>query len=122
MIMDSLLSGSGLEIIFFIAASLAIAVFIIAVALRIGEHNRNKRAPRLDVEAEVVSMRTCIPQRHIRMHLPLNKNAAAYYATFRMESGDWMELRLSVEAYNRLCKGDRGLLSFQGTRYIAFVC
>ena len=122
MIMDSLLFGSGFEILFFIAASLAIALFIIILARHMGERSRNRRAPLLDVDAEVVAKRTHIPRRHIRMHLPLSYDAATYYATFRMESGDRMELRLSFDAYKRLRKGDQGRLCFQGTQYIAFVC
>lgn len=122
MIMDSLLFGSGLEILFFIGATLAISFFIIALARHMGERGRNRRAPLLDVDAEVISKRTHIPHRHIRMHLPLNHSTATYYATFRMEGGDRMELRLSGEVYKRLHKGDQGRLCFQGTQYIAFVC
>lgn len=122
MIMDFLTSSAGLEIIFFIAASLIIAIFVVAIARHIGEHNRNKRAPRLDVEAEVLSKRACRPNHYIRMRFPANRSSIAYYATFRMESGDHMELRLSSDTYGRLNEGDHGRLSFQGTQYIAFVC
>lgn len=121
MIMDSLLSGGGLEILFFIGATLAISFFIIALARNMGERGRNRRAPLWDVDAEVVAKRTQVSH-HIRMHLPLSHHVAAYYATFRTEGGDRMELRLSGDAYKTLRQGDRGRLCFQGTRYIAFVC
>ena len=38
-----------------------------------------------------------------------------------MESGDRMELRVSGREYGLLAEGDRGQLTFQGTRYLSFV-
>ena len=35
-------------------------------------------------------------------------------------SGDRMELRLSGAEYGMLAEGDRGRLTFQGTRYLSF--
>jgi len=46
--------------------------------------------------------------------------STTYYATFQMESGDRMELRLDGYEYGMLAEGDRGKLSFQGTRYLSF--
>lgn len=43
-----------------------------------------------------------------------------YYVTFQVESGDRMELCLSGEEYGMLVEGDRGNLTFQGTRYVGF--
>ena len=46
--------------------------------------------------------------------------STTYYATFQVESGDRMELRLSGAEYGMLAEGDRGRLTFQGTRYLSF--
>jgi len=120
MIIDSLMFGSGFEILFFIASFLVLATLIAAAARHIGEKNRNRRAPRLNVDAEVMSKRTHVQLSHVRMHHPAQAFDAAYYATFLMESGDRLELRLPGEAYGALAEGDHGRLTFQGTRYIAF--
>ena len=37
-----------------------------------------------------------------------------------VESGDRMELNLSGQEYGLLAEGDRGKLTFQGTRYLGF--
>ena len=47
-------------------------------------------------------------------------SSTTYYATFQVESGDRMELRLSGAEYGMLAEGDRGRLTFQGTRYLSF--
>lgn len=43
-----------------------------------------------------------------------------YYVTFQVDSGDRMELSVSGSEYGMLVDGDRGKLSFQGTRYLSF--
>jgi hypothetical protein len=43
-----------------------------------------------------------------------------YYVTFQVESGDRMEFRLSGREYGMIVEGDRGRLTFQGTRYLSF--
>ena len=43
-----------------------------------------------------------------------------YYATFQVESGDRMELEVPSGQYGMLVEGDRGRLSFQGTRFLSF--
>ena len=47
-------------------------------------------------------------------------SSTTYYATFQVESGDRMELRLSGAEYGMLAEGDRGRLTVQGTRYLSF--
>lgn len=42
------------------------------------------------------------------------------YATFQVESGDRMELCLNGSQYGLIVEGDRGLLTFQGTRFLDF--
>ena len=46
--------------------------------------------------------------------------STTYYVTFQVESGDRMELNLSGQEYGLLAEGDRGKLTFQGTRYLGF--
>ena len=50
----------------------------------------------------------------------MTRSSTVYYATFQVESGDRMELRMSGREYGLLAEGDRGKLTFQGTRYRGF--
>lgn len=47
-------------------------------------------------------------------------SSTTYYATFQVESGDRLEFALSGMEYGRLVEGDKGRLTFQGTRYKGF--
>ena len=40
--------------------------------------------------------------------------------TFQVDSGDRMEFSVTGQDYGMLIEGDRGTLSFQGTRYQGF--
>lgn len=47
-------------------------------------------------------------------------SSTVYYATFEVESGDRMEFGVPNKEYGLLVEGDRGRLTFQGTRYLGF--
>lgn len=40
--------------------------------------------------------------------------------TFQVDSGDRIELSVSGSEYGVLAEGDKGQLTFQGTRYLTF--
>ena len=87
-----------------------------------GQWRKNNNSPRLTVPATVVTKRTDVTRRrsggtngHHHYHTSTN-----YYVTFEVESGDRMELHLSGPEYGLLVEGDKGKLSFQGTRYLGF--
>ena len=95
---------------------------ILAVTLLRGakQWHRDEQSPRLTVEAKVVSKRT---DYHRGMNTGNNMHTAArtsYYATFEFESGDRMELELQGNEYGMLVEGDKGKLTFQGSRYLGF--
>lgn len=46
--------------------------------------------------------------------------STSYFVTFQVESGDRMELHVAGHEYGMLIEGDRGKLTFQGTRYLGF--
>ena len=71
---------------------------------------RNNDAPVLTVEAEVAAKRM-----DVRTY-----RRTYYYATFQVESGDRMELEVPDMEYGLLVEGDRGRLTFQGTRFQGF--
>lgn len=48
-------------------------------------------------------------------------SSSTYYVTFQVESGDRMEFAVSGNEYGMLVEGDKGSLTFQGTRYLSFL-
>ena len=48
-------------------------------------------------------------------------SSTTYYVTFEVRGGDRLEFSVDGSEYGQLVEGDRGELTFQGTRYIGFV-
>ena len=99
------------EIVFMLIFLLAFGMILFSFISGIREWNQNNHSPRLTVGALVVAKRTSVSGRH---------SATSYYVTFQVESGDRMEFSLSGREYGMLAEGDRGYLTFQGTRYLGF--
>ncbi len=107
--------------------ALVIGVFIYVTVCLIRQKVHDDRSPRLTVAAKVVSKRTHV-SRHNHMdagdmpdmHAGFMTSSTWYYATFEVSSGDRMELHLSGSEYGMLAQGDRGMLTFQGSRYLGF--
>lgn len=107
------------SIVFFVI----MGIFIVTAVRGIGTWNKNNHSPRLTVEANVVAKRTNVSHHtHANAggHGHHTSTSTSYYATFQVESGDRMELHLTGAEYGMLVEGDRGRLTFQGTRYLGF--
>lgn len=101
---------------------LAVGMIIFTVIRGVSQWNRNNQSPRLTVGAVVATKRENVTHHTHNtgdgvMHTSTD---TSYYITFQFESGDRMELRVSGSEYGQLSEGDRGYLSFQGTRYLGF--
>ena len=80
-------------------------------------------SPVLTVEAEVVAKRMDVQTWHHagdEHSMGHTSSWTDYYATFQVESGDRMEFQVPDTEYGMLVEGDRGRLTFQGTRYQGF--
>ena len=116
--------GFGMfQVMFTIVFLLCTGTFVVILVKGISEWNKNNHSPRLTVPATIVAKRTNV-SRH--RHGSANGHhhhhtSTTYYVTFQVESGDRMELHLSGQEYGLLVEGDKGNLSFQGTRYLGFV-
>lgn len=114
-------TGFGLfQGMFTIVFLLVIGVFIVGFIRGLGTWRKNNHAPRLTVEAKVVSRRTNITHHHGAGERDHHSTSTHYYATFEVESGDRMEFSLSGSEYGMIVEGDRGKLHFQGTRFLSF--
>ena len=115
--------GFGLFGVMFSLAWILFAVIFIVMLIRIiGQWNKNNHSPRLTVDATVVAKRADISRHH---HNGVNDhhhyhNSTDYYVTFQVESGDRMELHMAGHEYGLLIEGDKGKLTFQGTRFLNF--
>ncbi len=101
---------------------LVFGIFIVTAVKGISQWNKNNHSPRLTVPATIVAKRTNV-SRH--RHNGVNGHhhhttSTTYYVTFQVDSGDRMELRMTGQEYGLLIEGDRGNLTFQGTRYLDF--
>ena len=118
-------SGFGMrfamfEVMFGIMFVLVIGVFVVTIVRGIGEWNKNNHSPRITVPVTVVSKRTHVSRRHHAGDHHHSHTSTSYYVTFQLGSGDRMEFHVPDTEYGLLVEGDRGNLSFQGTRYLGF--
>jgi len=114
-------SFGGFPIIFGLAFAAILVVIAVVAAKGLGQWHKNNQSPVLTVQAEVTGKRrndSTSVQQMGEVSMPMTDTT--YYATFQVPSGDRMELRLSGKEYGQLREGDRGELTFQGTRYLMF--
>ena len=99
-------------------------MFIFVAVKGISQWNKNNHSPRLTVPATIVAKRTNVSHRHHHDHggtgMHHTSHSTSYYVTFQVESGDRMELHVAGNEFGMLVEGDRGNLTFQGTRYLGF--
>jgi hypothetical protein len=107
-------------VIFGIVFLLIASVIVFTAIKGIGQWNKNNNSPRLTVAATVVAKRTNVSQHHHGTDSMHHHTSTSYYVTFQVESGDRMELHVAGQEYGLLIEGDRGQLTFQGTRYLGF--
>ena len=116
--------GFGLfEIMFTLAFLLVFGLILVTVINNLRQWNKNNHSPRLTVPATVVSKRTNVSHHHHNHgtgHVGHTTSSTSYHVTFQVESGDRMELSMAGQQYGLLVEGDRGRLTFQGTRYLGF--
>lgn len=118
--------GGLFQLFFLVILLIVVAMFVLVFVRTISQWNRNNHSPRLTVEATVISRRSNVSYHHHDhgvgggaggIH---TTHSTTYYVTFQVASGDRMEFQLTGSEYGMLVEGDRGRLSFQGTRYLGF--
>ena len=114
---------SFFEIIFTLMFLMVFGIFLTVIIKGISQWNKNNHSPRLTVPATVVAKRTNVSHTHHHHGtdaMAHHSTSTSYYVTFQVESGDRMELHMAGHEYGMLVEGDRGSLTFQGTRYLGF--
>ena len=95
-------------------------VFIVILVKIIGQWHNNNQSPRLTVPAVVVAKRGHTTHHHDAGNIHHSHSSTTYYVTFQFESGDRLELHVPHSQFGYLVEGDRGELTFQGTRFLGF--
>ena len=72
---------------------------------------RNENSPVHRASATIIHMRS---KKHLRAHY------RSYHVIFQLEDGAQIELCVNHNEYSALTIGDRGMLTYQGTRYKGF--
>ena len=110
------------NIMFTLVFLLVTGSFVMILVKGISEWNKNNHSPRLTVPATIIAKRTNVScHRHGGANGHHHHHTSTtYYVTFQVESGDRMEFHISGQEYGLLIEGDKGKLSFQGTRYLGF--
>ncbi len=112
--------------------TIVIIVFAVLLAGVIGRALfvwvRNNNSPRETVNARVVTKRTKVTGHgHTMMRRETSvmngvgsSTYTDYFVTFELENGKRLELGVKDREYGMLAEGDRGVLTYQGTRYLGF--
>ena len=98
-------------IIFIFMFALVFGLIISTLLKSAKQNHQNNNSPRITSEATVVTKRTKVWGDH---------SHTVYFATFQFESGDRLELEIPHNQFGYLVEGDKGKLTFQGTRFLEF--
>lgn len=110
------LIDSLFPIFFLIVFLFILGIFISTFVASFKQRRKDDKSPRLTVEATVVAKR-----QDFRKHSGDSMlHYTNYYVTFQVESGDRMELEVEGRDYGFLVEGDKGKLTFQGSRFLRF--
>lgn len=116
------LMESVFPILFLVMFTVVLGMFVVTALRGLKQWNTNNHSPRLTVPARVVNKRTQVGHHHSGTDVHDHGHSYThYYVTFEVESGDRMELQVTGQESGMLVEGDRGQLTFQGTRYLGFV-
>ena len=98
-------------ILFLAIFGLAFGTIVSSLVKNVKTERKNDAAPRVTSEATIVTKRTQVRGDHAH---------TTYFATFQFESGDRLEMQIPHDRFGYLVEGDKGKLTFQGTRFLDF--
>lgn len=97
---------------------LAIFGFIVFSIIRgVKEWSYNNKQPVVPVEATIISKRESVSHHNHDGHIT---NSRTYYVGFEFVNGERIEFSIPGRRYGLMAEGDRGTLTFQGSRFISF--
>ena len=120
--------GGGISPLMTILSAVFAVLLIGAVGRGLYVWIRNNRSPQEAADARVTAKRmkvsghggTAMTNRMSAMNTIHSSTYTQYFVTFELEDGKRLELGVKDPEYGMLAEGDRGRLSWQGTRYLGF--
>ena len=109
-------------VMFFLVFAMVFGTFVVTAVRGISQWSKDNHSPRLTVDATVIAKRGNTTRHHHHganghVHHTYNNT---YYATFQFDSGDRIELQMTGPEFGLIIEGDKGKLTFQGSRYLGF--
>lgn len=78
---------------------------------------KDARCDEIKISAQVIDKRFDTSN---AIHPHLRDGGTVYYASFRLATGDFIELEMGRRNYGTLKKGARGTLTYQGKNFLSF--
>ena len=97
----------------YIAIGVVFAIYLIVNEIKDWIEISNN--PQVEIYATVVSKR-----RRERRRRRLEKRRRDYYIEYQMDDGNKVECQVDKKVYNQLNKGDMGIISYCGMKYLGF--
>lgn len=107
-----------MQILFPVMFLTVFGMFVVILIKNISQWNKNNHSPRVTADTTVVGRRD-----HRTRHRGTNDHmhtSTTYYITFQFDSGDRLELQIPAGEFGYIVEGDKGKLTFQGTRFLSF--
>ncbi len=99
------------NIMFVIVFFFVMGTIIVRISKSVSTGVKNSSSPTLAVAVKVLDKRMRVRGEH---------SHTTYFITFEVESGDRIELEVGDKYYGTIVEGDKGKLTFQGTRFVKF--
>ena len=101
---------------------LIFGMIIFSIIKGISEWSSNNKQPIIPVDSTVAAKRISVSHHNHNTgdNMMHTSTSTTYYVTFEFENGERLELKVSGKEYGLISEGDKGILSFQGTRFISF--
>ncbi|WRY54041.1 DUF2500 domain-containing protein [Clostridium intestinale] len=99
-------------------------LLIFSVVRGVKKWSYNNKQPIIPVQATIVSKRMSVSHHdHHDANTNMNSTSTSttYYITFEFSNGERVEFVVSGYDYGMMVEGDKGTLTFQGTRFKGFV-
>ena len=96
-----------------------LSLILIQVFRGLRQWNSNNQSPIQTMEVTIVAKRTEVSH-HSNVGTHHSSSSTYHYATFEADDRSRMELGVRGQDFGMLVEGDKGLLTFQGTRFKGF--
>lgn len=100
--------------------ALVIGIVVVSAGRGLLQWSRNNNSPMLTIPARIVSKRSEVRQQQLQEEGTASRTSTTYYLTYEVENGTRMEFKVEGNEYGMSAEGDRGILTYQGTRYHGF--